>query len=309
MRGVLADVAGPPLGRLSRVEGRLTCVVGIGFDVLDRGLRSPRPSGLHPFPEVTGPHHTAVSTPGDLLLHIRAERLDLCFELLCADGPRSRGAAPSSTRCMASAPSTGATCWASSTAPRTRRARPSSRPSRSGTRIPRLRRRQLCGRAEVPARPRTWDALPVEQRSASSAARSSPTSSCPTTSSPRIPTSRSPRSWRTAPSGRSCATTCRSAGRAQGRVRHLLRRLHPHPRRDRADAAQHVRRRPTGGHRPPARFLDRGHRRSLYFVPTVDQLEEGRALLPRVKRKRPTIPARDSSLGIGGLRYSSHGRR
>ena len=36
---------------------------------------------MHPFPEVAGARHTAVSTPGDLLFHIRAERLDLCFEL------------------------------------------------------------------------------------------------------------------------------------------------------------------------------------------------------------------------------------
>lgn len=31
--------------------------------------------------EIVGPTHTAVSTPGDLLFHIRAHRFDLCFEL------------------------------------------------------------------------------------------------------------------------------------------------------------------------------------------------------------------------------------
>jgi porphyrinogen peroxidase len=36
---------------------------------------------LHPFAEIRGAVHTAVSTPGDLLFHIRAERGDLCFEL------------------------------------------------------------------------------------------------------------------------------------------------------------------------------------------------------------------------------------
>jgi putative iron-dependent peroxidase len=41
----------------------------------------PRPAGLHPFTEIAGHHHTAVATPGDLLFHIRAHRLDLCFEL------------------------------------------------------------------------------------------------------------------------------------------------------------------------------------------------------------------------------------
>src|SRR6185436_4321569 len=40
-----------------------------------------RPAQLHPFAEVRGAVHTAVSTPGDLIFHIRAERADFCFEL------------------------------------------------------------------------------------------------------------------------------------------------------------------------------------------------------------------------------------
>ncbi|KKY20829.1 putative iron-dependent peroxidase [Phaeomoniella chlamydospora] len=56
------------------------CTVGIGSDVWDRVTGLPRPVELHPFPEVKGPVHTAVSTPGDLLFHIRSERRDLCFE-------------------------------------------------------------------------------------------------------------------------------------------------------------------------------------------------------------------------------------
>jgi porphyrinogen peroxidase len=32
-------------------------------------------------PEIAGDRHVSVSTPGDLLFHIRASRLDLCFEL------------------------------------------------------------------------------------------------------------------------------------------------------------------------------------------------------------------------------------
>ena len=35
---------------------------------------------LHTFQEIVGQHH-AVSTPGDILFHIRAKRTDLCFEL------------------------------------------------------------------------------------------------------------------------------------------------------------------------------------------------------------------------------------
>jgi porphyrinogen peroxidase len=63
-------------------EAKLGCVVGIGSDAWDRlypGL--PRPTGLHPLPVYDGPVHYAPSTPGDLLFHIRAERMDLCFEL------------------------------------------------------------------------------------------------------------------------------------------------------------------------------------------------------------------------------------
>lgn len=56
------------------------CTVGIGSDVWDRVTGQSRPNELHPFPVVKGAVHTAVSTPGDLLFHIRSERRDLCFE-------------------------------------------------------------------------------------------------------------------------------------------------------------------------------------------------------------------------------------
>ncbi|KAA0994623.1 peroxidase, partial [Pseudonocardia sp. EV170527-09] len=36
---------------------------------------------LHPFTPLTGPRHSAPVTPGDLLFHIRAESMDVCFEL------------------------------------------------------------------------------------------------------------------------------------------------------------------------------------------------------------------------------------
>lgn len=61
-------------------DGRLSCIVGFGSDAWDRLFGAPRPRELHPFREIRGAHH-AVSTPGDVLLHIRAARMDLCFEL------------------------------------------------------------------------------------------------------------------------------------------------------------------------------------------------------------------------------------
>src|SRR6201985_1361765 len=63
------------------VEGGLTCVAGFGSDVWDRLFGSPRPAELHPFREFRSGNRHAVATPGDVLFHIRAGRLDICFEL------------------------------------------------------------------------------------------------------------------------------------------------------------------------------------------------------------------------------------
>lgn len=60
---------------------RLSLVTSIGSDAWDRLFSGPRPADLHPFIELSGPSHHAPSTPGDLLFHIRAEVLDVCFEL------------------------------------------------------------------------------------------------------------------------------------------------------------------------------------------------------------------------------------
>lgn len=58
----------------------LSCILGIGAGLWGRLGLLPAPTGLHPFREISGVHH-APATPGDLLLHIRAARLDYCFEL------------------------------------------------------------------------------------------------------------------------------------------------------------------------------------------------------------------------------------
>ena len=60
---------------------RLSVVVSIGSDAWDRLFSGPRPAELHPFVELDGPRHKAPATPGDLLFHIRAESMDVCFEL------------------------------------------------------------------------------------------------------------------------------------------------------------------------------------------------------------------------------------
>ena len=61
--------------------GNLSCITSVGSDAWDRLFSGPRPAELHPFIELQGAKHRAVSTPGDLLFHIRAAHLDQCFEL------------------------------------------------------------------------------------------------------------------------------------------------------------------------------------------------------------------------------------
>ena len=73
-------------------EGTLSCIMGFGSDAWDRLFGALRPAELHPFREFrSGPRH-AVATPGDLIFHIRAKRMDLCFELATQILARLEGA-------------------------------------------------------------------------------------------------------------------------------------------------------------------------------------------------------------------------
>jgi porphyrinogen peroxidase len=74
------------------LEGSLSCIMGFGSDAWDRLFGSPRPAELHPFREIRSASRHAVSTPGDLVLHIRAKRMDLCFELATQILARLEGA-------------------------------------------------------------------------------------------------------------------------------------------------------------------------------------------------------------------------
>jgi len=62
-------------------EAELSCVVGLGLNGCNRLLGRPLPAELHLFKEIVAGPRRAVSTPGDLIFHIRGERRDLCFEL------------------------------------------------------------------------------------------------------------------------------------------------------------------------------------------------------------------------------------
>jgi porphyrinogen peroxidase len=78
----LADISG-----LVRAVGfrdsdkRLSVVTSIGSDAWDRLFSGSRPAELTPFIELDGGRHKAPATPGDLLFHIKAMSMDMCFEL------------------------------------------------------------------------------------------------------------------------------------------------------------------------------------------------------------------------------------
>ncbi|MFZ0311950.1 MAG: Dyp-type peroxidase [Candidatus Korobacteraceae bacterium] len=63
------------------IEAGLSCVLGVGSEAWDQLFGPPRPAQLHPFREFLAGARQAIATPGDLLFHIRARRMDLCFEL------------------------------------------------------------------------------------------------------------------------------------------------------------------------------------------------------------------------------------
>ncbi|EKZ96004.1 Dyp-type peroxidase [Cupriavidus metallidurans] len=82
VRAWCADVAALVRSVGKRVPGgNLSCVCGFGTNAWDALFGGPRPASLHAFREFGAGDRRAVATRGDLLLHIRAEHMDLCFEL------------------------------------------------------------------------------------------------------------------------------------------------------------------------------------------------------------------------------------
>jgi putative iron-dependent peroxidase len=94
VRDLLPDVSGLVRSVGFRYpEAGLSCVVGLGAELWDRLYGQPRPSRLRTFAPIVGPVHTAVATGGDVLVHIRATRMDMCFELSALLVGRLAGAA------------------------------------------------------------------------------------------------------------------------------------------------------------------------------------------------------------------------
>jgi putative iron-dependent peroxidase len=91
---LLADLSG--LARtvgFRSPHGGLAVVAGVGSAAWDRLFTGARPAELHPFQALDGGRHRAVATPGDLLFHIRAATIDLCWELSSLIVGRLAGAA------------------------------------------------------------------------------------------------------------------------------------------------------------------------------------------------------------------------
>jgi putative iron-dependent peroxidase len=82
VRAWCADIAALTRSVGRRVpSGNLSCVCGFGSSAWDTLFGGPRPASLHDFREFGPADRRALATPGDILLHIRAEQMDLCFEL------------------------------------------------------------------------------------------------------------------------------------------------------------------------------------------------------------------------------------
>ncbi|GAA0536114.1 Dyp-type peroxidase [Paractinoplanes ferrugineus] len=94
VRDLLEDLSGLQRSVGFRLPAaQLSCVTGIGRELWDRLFTGPRPAQLHKFRAWKGPRHTAPATPGDLLLHIRAGQMDVCFELASKIAERLRDVA------------------------------------------------------------------------------------------------------------------------------------------------------------------------------------------------------------------------
>lgn len=80
-RDLLADLAGLQRSVGFRApDDTLACVAGVGSQAWDRLFDGPPPAELHPFRELVGSRHRASATAGDLVFHIRAEQMGVCFE-------------------------------------------------------------------------------------------------------------------------------------------------------------------------------------------------------------------------------------
>lgn len=71
---------------------QFSCTIGFGADAWKRFFpEQGNPKELQPFEEIKGVKLTAVSTPGNLLFHIRCKQMGLCFEFASIIDQKLRG--------------------------------------------------------------------------------------------------------------------------------------------------------------------------------------------------------------------------
>lgn len=77
-------------------ESRASCIIGFGAQAWGKLFADhPAPKELKPFQEIKGAKHTAPSTEGDIFFHIRATRMDVCYELAASISSILEGAVES----------------------------------------------------------------------------------------------------------------------------------------------------------------------------------------------------------------------
>ncbi|WP_099973972.1 Dyp-type peroxidase [Lactobacillus terrae] len=61
----------------------ISVALGFGSDAWDYLFpNAPKPKELDNFQEIKGPKYTAISTPGDIFIHVRAQQMSICYELI-----------------------------------------------------------------------------------------------------------------------------------------------------------------------------------------------------------------------------------
>ncbi|MFT4300972.1 MAG: Dyp-type peroxidase [Desulfovibrio sp.] len=74
-------------------DSAISCIMGFGAEAWGKLFpKRGKPNELEVFKEIKGGKYTAVSTPGDIFLHIRAARLDVCLEAATIISSKLHGA-------------------------------------------------------------------------------------------------------------------------------------------------------------------------------------------------------------------------
>lgn len=69
--------------RIRDPEAQANIAWGFGSNAWDYLFpNAPKPKELEPFQEIKGPKYTAVSTPGDIFIHVRAKKMSVIYELM-----------------------------------------------------------------------------------------------------------------------------------------------------------------------------------------------------------------------------------